>query len=325
MKIYRSFQELGGHPHPRLVMALGNFDGVHMGHRELIRETVDMAHELAGVPGIFTFYPHPLKVLNPEQAPPMLLPVEEKINLMGQLGAEVMLLATFNRDFAALPPKEFVQQVLCQSLQVAGVVIGYNYSFGCGGTGTPELLTGLGKEYGFSVKVVSPVEVAGEVVSSTLIRELLLQGEVKKAATFLGYCPFLKGKVVHGEKRGRQLGFPTANLDLPEDILVPANGVYAVEVVMGEERFSGVANIGVKPTFHRDSRRRNVEVFVFDFQRDIYDREIEVIFLERIRGEKAFNSSDELLNQIKADIEKARSILNQLQLGIRSWHIQEAR
>lgn len=325
MQIFRSFQEIIGYPQTRLVMALGNFDGVHMGHRELIKETVDIARELAGTPGIFTFYPHPLTVLHPEQAPSMLLPVEEKINLMGKLGAEVVLLAPFNSDFAALPPKEFVQQVLCQSMGVAGVVVGYNYSFGCGGLGTPELLSELGKQYGFSVKVVKPVEVDGEIVSSTLIRELLLQGDVKKAAKYLGYSPFLKGKVVHGEKRGRLLGFPTANLDLPEDILVPANGVYAVEVVIGKEKYKGVANIGVKPTFQRDNLRRNVEVFVFDFKQDIYDMELEVIFLERIRGEKAFQNVDELLNQIQADIDKARSILNQLQFGMRSWHIQEAR
>lgn len=314
MQVYRSFQELGNHP--RAVMALGNFDGVHMGHRELIRETVNIAHELSCAPGIFTFFPHPLTILNPEQAPLTLLPVEEKINLLEKLGAEFILLAPFNREFAALPPKEFVKQVLCDKLGVSGVVVGYNYSFGCGGLGTPELLCELGKEFGFVVKVVSPVEVNNHPVSSTLIRELLLQGEVKKAAQYLGYSPFLKGKVIHGEKRGRQIGFPTANLELPEDIIVPANGVYAVSLKLQGEALTGVANIGVKPTFHRDNLQRNVEIFIFDFNRDIYDQQLEVAFIERIRGEKAFQGVNELLSQINLDTETARNILKQCQNGI---------
>lgn len=321
MEVCRSIEEISASPRKQLFMALGNFDGVHIGHRELMKQTVKLAAEQNGTAGVFTFYPHPLKVLYPEQSPPLLLPLEEKLQMIEDLGLDLVLLAPFTREFAGFSPRDFVREVLCQSLQISGVVVGYNYSFGRGGLGSPELLAELGKEHGFSVKVMPPVEAEGVIVSSTVVRELLLSGEVKKASRFLGYRPFLKGEVVHGDKRGGQkMGFPTANLTIPEELLVPGNGVYAVEVVIGDTAYTGVANIGVRPTFKQDNKR-NVEVNIFDFSENIYGQQLKVIFVDRIRGEKAFSGMDELVKQIKQDTEKARRLLNGLSVKTEERHI----
>ncbi len=325
MKLYRSFLELAGHPHKKLVMALGNFDGVHIGHQALIKATLEMAQKLDGIPGILTFHPHPLKVLFPEQAPPMLVTVEEKIKIISNIGAEVILLAPFTKEFSALPPSEFVREILFEILQVSGIVVGYNYTFGRGGVGNPELLKELGVKYGFQVEVVAPVEVNGEIVSSTLVREYLLEGQIEKATSLLGYSPFLKGKVIDGEKRGRLLGFPTANVAILPELLIPANGVYAVKVKVGQNNYQGVANIGVKPTFHLHSQTRSVEVNIFDFNQDIYGQEIEVIFVARLRGEKAFNGVDELTKQIQADAGQARELLTSVDATTKNSHILEVR
>lgn len=321
MKLYYSFEELAAQHYHNLVLALGNFDGVHMGHRKLVQQTINLADKLGGVPGIMTFFPHPMKVLFPEQTPPMLLQVEEKIAILDKLGLEALLLAPFSKELASLEAKDFVQKILCKTLKVSGVVVGYNYNFGRGGKGNGQLLVEMGQELGFEVKIVPQVRIRNRDVSSTSIRELLALGQVNKAATLLGYTPFLRGQVVHGEKRGRQLGYPTANLDIPYDLLVPAQGVYAVQVEFNGLSQPGVANIGIKPTFHPETHPANVEVHILDYDGDIYGEMIKVSFLQKIRGEKKFKGINELVEQIKTDTGNARAILDRLGICATKSHI----
>ncbi|MCL6635424.1 MAG: bifunctional riboflavin kinase/FAD synthetase [Peptococcaceae bacterium] len=292
--------------HKNIVVGLGNFDGLHIGHQRLIGALVDMARELDGTPAVFTFHPHPLAVLHPENCPPLLLSQSAKQKMMAGLGVEVLLLVPFNLEFAGIPPGDFIGSVLHDDLGVKGVVVGFNYTFGAGGRGTPEMLEEYAGRCGYRLKVVPQVKMDGRPVSSTLIRGLLLEGRVTEAARFLGYHPFVEGPVVAGERRGRTLGFPTANLELDECLLVPANGVYSTKVYVDGEVYLGVANIGVKPTFR--GQKRNLEVHLLDFFQDLYGKNIKVSFTSRLRGEKRFNTVTDLIKQIEADICRARAL-----------------
>lgn len=291
----------------KIVVALGNFDGVHLGHRRLIGNMVAKAREIGGIPVVFTFYPHPMVILQPSIAPPMLLTQAAKQAMMENLGVGVMIRVNFTHFFSQMEPEEFVVKVLKDALRARWVFVGYNYTFGYKGKGTPELLEQLGKRYGFNVHITPPVTVDGETVSSTLIRQLLDKGDVTRAQKFLGYCPFVEGNVVIGERRGRKLGFPTANLAVEPNIMVPARGVYSVKVEVDGESFLGVANIGVKPTFHVNSNNRTIEVHLLDFYGNLYGKKMKVYFTRRLRGEKKFSSATELVQQIKQDILLARA------------------
>jgi riboflavin kinase/FMN adenylyltransferase len=304
MQIYSQWQDLK-YKHKNLVIGLGNFDGVHIGHQKLILELVNLAKEVKGTPAVFTFHPHPLAVLTPENCPPQLLSQKSKQKLFAKLGVQVLLQVPFDLKLAGLSPEHFVKSILIKELNVRGLVVGYNYTFGHRGRGTPALLEELSSGYGYQLKVIPPVMVEGQAVSSTLIRTLLIKGEVSQAAKYLGYYPFTEGLVVTGEKRGRTLGFPTANLELDHNILVPANGVYSAKVYLERDTYFGVANIGVKPTFHGD--RRNIEVHLLDFCQDLYGQKIKISFTCRLRGEKRFATPSDLIKQIERDIHKVRT------------------
>jgi riboflavin kinase/FMN adenylyltransferase len=304
MQIYSQWQDLK-YKHKNLVIGLGNFDGVHIGHQKLILELVNLAKEVKGTPAVFTFHPHPLAVLTPENCPPQLLSQKSKQKLFAKLGVQVLLQVPFDLKLAGLSPEHFVKSILIKELNVRGLVVGYNYTFGHRGRGTPALLEELSSGYGYQLKVIPPVMVEGQAVSSTLIRTLLIKGEVSQAAKYLGYYPFTEGLVVTGEKRGRTLGFPTANLELDHNILVPANGVYSAKVYLERDTYFGVANIGVKPTFHGD--RRNIEVHLLDFCQDLYGQKIKISFTSRLRGEKRFATPSDLVKQIERDIHKVRT------------------
>ncbi len=293
---------------PRLVVGLGNFDGVHLGHRRLISEVTGKAREENGTPAVFTFHPHPLSVLDPAHEPPLLLAPEARQRMVEELGVEVMFWVPFTRDFARLSPRTFVEQVLHRRLTASVVVVGYNYNFGHRGEGTPALLAREGRRLGFDVRVVDPVRVDGMVVSSTHIRRLLQEGDVPGAAAFLGYRPFAEGVVVRGDCRGASLGFPTANLEPDPRVLVPADGVYAVEVETQGIRRTGVANIGTCPTFREHSSTRRIEVHILEFSGDIYGQAMTVRFHRRLRGEKTFAGPGDLVEQIRRDIEAARPL-----------------
>ncbi len=306
MDIYYGLDDIGYYSN--VVAALGNFDGVHLGHRQLIRKAIEKSQQLRGTTAVLTFDPHPLKILDPEFSPPMLLSKEEKIKKLSELGAELLIIIPFSKEFARLTPQEFIKDILAEKLNAKGVVIGYNYTFGFKGQGTPEILSALAADYSIETIVVPPVTYQGVEVSSTFIRSLLVKGEVHEAQRFLGYYPFILSEVVAGDQRGRNIGFPTANLEPGEEVLIPANGVYAVRVYIGEEIFKGVANIGLRPTFKLD-KPRNIEIHIFDFSNDIYGRKVKVEFVHRIRGEKKFESVQELISQIAEDAGKAREVL----------------
>ncbi|HOV78722.1 MAG TPA: bifunctional riboflavin kinase/FAD synthetase [Bacillota bacterium] len=304
MKIYSKWQGFKG-KHKKVVLGMGNFDGVHIGHQKLIYELVALAKDVDGTPAVFTFSPHPMAVLNPGNCPPQLLSEASKQEHIERLGVEVLLMVPFNLEFAGLKPEEFIEDVLFNELGVYGVVVGYNYTFGCRGSGTPELLEKLSSRYGYMVKVIPPVVIDGQAVSSTLIRNLLLRGDVGLAAKYLGYYPFAEGEVIVGDGRGSLLGFPTANLEINQNLLVPANGVYMAKVAYEGETYLGMANIGTKPTFQ--GKKRNIEVHLLDFCEELYGKRIKVSFRRKIREEKRFSSPSDLIEQIKLDIIKARS------------------
>ncbi|MCL6611904.1 MAG: bifunctional riboflavin kinase/FAD synthetase [Peptococcaceae bacterium] len=307
MKIYHNWQGIK-HKHRDIVAGLGNFDGVHIGHQRLISGLVEEAGRTGGTPAVFTFHPHPLEVLA-GKAPPRLITQRAKEETFRQMGVKVLLLVPFTLEFASLTPDQFIEKVLVGELGVKAVFVGYNYTFGRGGRGTAETLAEGGRRYGFRVHVIPPVTVDGVPVSSTLIRSLLADGEVSEAKKLLGYYPFVEGEVVAGEKRGRTLGFPTANINLEEGVMAPANGVYAVKVQVDGDDFLGVANIGVKPTFRGYNCRPDLEVHLLDFKGDLYGKRIKVFITRRIREEMRFSSPAELADQIRADINTARTAL----------------
>ncbi len=310
MDVYNNWQGIKN-KYKNLVVGLGNFDGVHRGHQKLIAELISLSHELDGTPAVFTFHPHPQAVLDPENSPPLLLSPKAKQEIMAGLGIKVLLIVPFNLDFARLSPEDFIKQVLHEELGLKGVVVGYDYTFGYRGRGTPSVLEAYAPVYGYKVRVIQPVAIDGQVISSTLIRCLLSQGEIAEAAKYLGYGPFVEGQVVTGDKRGSVLGFPTANLNIEQDVLVPANGVYAVKVSVNGNMFLGVANIGTKPTFQ--GKRRNIEVHLLDFYQDLYGSLIRVTFIRRLRQEKRFETPDDLVKQIERDIAQVKAGCSEMQ------------
>lgn len=276
-------------PRPRKV-AVGEFDGVHLGHREVIR----------GADTVVTFDPHPVAVVRPEVAPKLLTSLPVKADLVASLGVEEMVVIPFDADFAAQGPDAFIQEVLVGRLQATRVAVGENFRFGHRAVGDAALLT---RHESFATRVVALVEVEDEIVSSTHIRGLVVAGEVDDAARFLG-APFqLRGPVVAGDRRGRELGYPTANL-VPDDALVcPGYGVYAC---FADGRPAAV-NVGVRPTFDT-GRGVLIEAFIIDYEGDLYGRELRLEFLERLRGERRFDGVDGLVAQMGIDVERARAV-----------------
>lgn len=306
MQVIDSFKGLKD-KYQRIVVAMGNFDGLHLGHQRLINETVENARRVGGTATVLTFYPHPLAVLRPENSPPLLLTRAGKEKIMARLGVDVLVMVPFTREFALISPEDYVREILCREMAVDGVVVGYNFTFGHRGKGTAETLWSYAEKYGFNLNVIPPVKLEDQVVSSSLIRQLILDGDIQRANRYLGYQYYVEETVVTGDRRGNLLGFPTANLELPRDLLVPPNGVYSVYVTVDDDVFLGVANIGVKPTFKSDNLHRNIEIHLLDFYGNLYDKKIKAQFIRRLRPEKKFNSVTELVNQIQADVQQARA------------------
>ena len=296
----------------KLVVAFGNFDGIHFGHKKLLRTLIEKAREINGLAAVFTFSNHPIQVLRPEENIKLLLSKEEKEAMLAELGVDLLFLVPFNTTFSKIKPQNFVRDIIVDTLSASGVVVGYNFNFGYQGQGDAAFLKEAGSEMDFFVEVMSPIYCDGQRVSSTLIRHLLNEGNVEQARIFLGYYPFLMGKVVSGDKRGREIGFPTLNLDLPQTILVPSRGVYVVKVTVDGKVYGGVANIGCKPTFKSD-QVSNVEVHIFDdFNRDIYGQVVKVEFIHYLRPEQTFNNINQLIERIHLDIVQAKEYLKQL-------------
>ncbi|MFO7861061.1 MAG: bifunctional riboflavin kinase/FAD synthetase [Desulfosalsimonas sp.] len=309
MKTLYSLDEIQ-RPFPNAVVAIGNFDGVHLGHQAIFQRVRQKAREINGTSVAMTFDPHPVKVLGNNGSPPLITLLEQKIELIEALGVDVFLCVPFDQSFAAVTAHEFLKNILIDKIGMKALVIGKDYTFGKNRKGNVAFLRQHADAYGFEVIVPDwvPVSADGaERISSTQVRQIIEAGRVTDAKALLGRYYQIRGEVVTGRNRGGPLlGIPTANIKLADE-LCPKTGVYAVMVQTPEGRFKGVANIGYSPTF--DDHLFTVEVHLLDFNNDLYGSKIRVDFIQRIRGEKKFNSFDELKAQIRKDIEDARQLL----------------
>lgn len=288
------------------VVCLGNFDGLHKGHQYLIKKTVKYARNL-GLPSIvLTFEPHPELVLYPKKKLKRILTNELKTELIAKLGVDILVYLPFTIKVANMSPEDFISNVLCQHLKAAHIFVGFNYTFGKGAVGTISTLQEFGNTLGYQFYVIPPFYVNKQIVSSSLIRSYLVQGKIIKAKKMLGYWPLMRGKVVQGDQRGRILGFPTANIEIESDLLIPANGVYASLVHYKDDLFWGMTNIGIKPTIGTNLPK-TIEVNIFDFTGIIYNEFLTVQLIKFIRPEMKFATLDQLKEQLlkdKRDIRK---------------------
>ena len=304
MLVLRSISDLATLPGP-LFLAIGVFDGVHLGHQAVISTSAKHAKEAGGTPVVVTFDPHPVKVLRPNHAPHLITATQHKIALIRDLGVRHLLVLHFDRSFAATSPEDFVQQLVENSKPLREICVGHEWSFGKGRAGNLALLKELGQQAGFNVIGVQAVSVNGEVVSSTAIRKAVEEGNLVKATQMLGREYTILGTVVRGEQLGRKLGFPTANLSAHSEQF-PPNGVYVTEARMGGAVHRGVANLGFRPTVAGEKSERLLELHLFDLDREIYGEEMEVRFLRYLRPEQKFADVEALKAQIARDVEQAR-------------------
>ncbi|MFF1572061.1 bifunctional riboflavin kinase/FAD synthetase [Leifsonia sp. NPDC058292] len=308
MKLFRSLDDVPDGFGPSAV-TIGKFDGVHTGHRAVIGRLCEVASELGLVSTVITFDRNPLEVLAPDKCPLALVSVEQKLDLLAGTGVDATLLVTFDRALAGLEPEEFVHRILVDRLHARAVLVGSDFRFGHRGAGDVAMLRELGEKYGFTVYLIDDVRPEhGRRVSSTWIRELLADGDVAHAGELLGHIPTLRGVVVHGAKRGRELGFPTANLSPESEGLIPADGVYAGWLTDAGERYPAAISVGNNPTFEGVPQKQ-VEAYVLDKDLDLYDHHVEIAFVERIRGMVAYSGVEPLIAQIAADVAEARRIL----------------
>ncbi len=288
-------------------MTIGVFDGVHLGHQAIMRAVLETArrHGTAGI--AITFDRLPEETVNPGGAPHHISSIRQKIELIAAQGLDGALVLEADHRLLSMPAEEFVSEVLVGKLRAAEVVVGRSFVFGRGRAGNVDLLGRMGSELGFAVTMVPPVVVEGAIVSSTAVRRLVADGEVEQAASYLGRPFIMDGRVVTGKGLGRQIGFPTANVERVDRQIVPANGVYAVEVDVRGRRAIGVANVGTRPTF--DDGLRTIEVYIIGFSDDIYGEEILVAFRHRLRSEMRFPDAAGLAAQIRQDADRARALL----------------
>lgn len=311
MQIYTSLDRI---PAPFLFacVTIGNFDGVHLGHRKLFCQVSELAHRHQGTSIAVTFEPHPLKVVRPEIGIKLISNYEQKVELIEMAGLDVLLALPFTPEFAGMEAETFVERVLVGALGVRELVVGYDYAFGRGRRGNPEFLREQGRQKGFGVTVIEPYAVDGIVVSSSKVRELVAAGRMREVRKLLGRYYQIRGVVRVGKKRGGAvLGFPTANLALNEEDLCPKHGVYVTQVIYNGRCYGGVLNIGYNPTF--GDTRLAAETHIFDFNEDIYGQPIKINLLHHLRGEMKFSGPAELAAQIAKDVEAARLALAEAQ------------
>ena len=290
-------------------VTIGKFDGVHRGHRAVIDRIRSIAADDGLKAVVVTFDRNPLALLAPDKCPDSLVSVRQKLELLATTGVDATLLLPFDRALASVPATEFVERVLVDTLHAKVVLVGRDFRFGARGAGDVRLLTDLGTTFGFTVEVVDDVRPEGERrVSSTWIRELLAEGDVRHAAELLGHAPAVSGIVVHGAKRGRELGFPTANLTPESEGLIPADGVYAGWLTDSGTRYPAAISVGNNPTFEGVPTKQ-VEAYVLDRDLDLYDHLVDVEFVERLRGMVAFTSIPDLIETMRGDVDRARELL----------------
>jgi len=287
---------------------IGNFDGIHLGHRYIFQKMREEALAEGRRTVVISFEPHPKMVLHPERRPFYLISTaEEKINLLREIGIEAFLIIPFSLEYSQITAREFVEYTLWEKLRIRKIIIGHDYTFGRGREGNEAFLAAEGKRLGFTVEAMNAFCVGDEIVSSTKIREAILRGDVRFAATLLGRPYNLSGQIVAGDRRGQELGFPTANIAVNKELL-PPRGVYAVRCTLEEKSLDGVMNIGFNPTFA--GGKLSIEVHILDFNQNIYGKNLDVMLIERLRDEVRFDGPEKLVAQIKMDIAQARALLS---------------
>jgi riboflavin kinase/FMN adenylyltransferase len=305
MKLIRDLEQLE-EPLINPVLTIGNFDGVHKGHLALFDTVKKRARIIRGQSVVMTFDPHPIKVMSPGNGPPLITMMHQKLELINDTGIDVVFCLPFTKQFAAISAQNFVRNILIEKIGMKELVVGYDYTFGHRREGNIALLKEMGREFGFSVHEVKPIHVKDKLVSSTSIRRLIEEGNLVEAKALLGRDYQISGTVVRGKDRGgRLLGFPTANLELIDE-LTPKGGVYAVRVLINGKTYEGVTNVGYNPTF--GNQAFSVETHILDFSQDLLGKTIKVNFVQRLREEKTYGSVHDLADQIAVDIEQARKL-----------------
>ncbi len=293
-------------PEKGMLLTIGVFDGVHLGHRHLIAKLTELARKQGYSSGVITFNRNPREVLAPRTRLPFLTDIERRIELLKSEGADEVIPLSFTPELAALSPKEFLE-LLQKHLRMRGLVIGPDFALGKNRQGDTSVLRKLGEEMDFNVTVVPPLKIDSEVVSSTAIRQALAEGDMKRAQKLMGRPFRLHGRVVVGDKRGAELGFPTANIDTNREQALPADGVYTSRAFINAQAYPAMTNIGLHPTFGGDQRL--VEVYIMDYKGDLYGQELTVDIINRLRGEIRFDSPEELKKQIAEDVKRGKAIL----------------
>jgi riboflavin kinase/FMN adenylyltransferase len=288
------------------LLTIGVFDGVHLGHRHLMAKLTELARKQGLQSGVITFSQNPKEVLAPKSQLPFLTDIERRIELIKDEGVNEVIPLTFTPELAALSPKEFLSP-LKKRLNMKGLVVGPDFALGKNREGNTDVLRQLGQEMGFSLTVVPPLKIDDEVVSSTAIRQALAEGDMRRAQKLMGRPFRLHGRVVRGDKRGVELGFPTANLEIKAEQALPVDGVYTSRVFIDSQAYPAMTNIGTNPTFGGD--KRLVEVYLLDYRGDLYERELAVEIIERLRGEIKFESPEELKKQIAEDVKRGKATL----------------
>ncbi|HOJ07665.1 MAG: bifunctional riboflavin kinase/FAD synthetase [Ignavibacteriota bacterium] len=310
MQIFYSIKDLK--KNKNTVLTLGTFDGIHPGHLKIIGRLVSCSKEKGCRNVVITFYPHPRTILGNDNSVKMLTTQEEKIELLEKLGVENLLIINFTKEFASLSAEDFIYDYLINGIGLTEIVLGHDHHFGKGRRGNAELLQKIADKEGFIVTKAEAFMIDGEAVSSTKIRNAIAEGDIIRANKLLGRNYEFSGIVVGGDKRGRELGFPTANIKLSsQEKLLPASGVYAVKVMVENERHTGLLSIGKRPTFYNQGELVS-EVYIYDFNREIYGAKVTTELVERLRGEVKFNSAEELINQMNTDKENGYKIFNKL-------------
>ncbi|CAG0974087.1 riboflavin kinase / FMN adenylyltransferase [Anaerolineales bacterium] len=304
MRHYHSLEEVSTQ---NAWLTIGVFDGVHRGHREIIHRLISGAHANGSPAVLLTFEPHPASVLSGQEIKCLTTP-NERAELLGGLGVDIVITQRFTRELAASTAMEYMSHIK-QTLDLKHLLVGYDFALGKGREGSPNRLAEIGRELGYSVEVIGAISDESGVISSTEIRKLIATGNVSEAAQLLGYHYPLGGEVIRGAGRGRTINFPTANIDYPNRKVIPSNGIYACWAHLGTEKFMAATNIGFNPTFTPDRQTPSLEAYLLDFDRDIYGQHVKLEFVSRIRNELKFNSVQALIWKIQEDVDKTRELL----------------
>jgi len=290
------------------VLAIGVFDGVHIGHQKLIKAAVKKAKSMGGPAIVMTFSPHPVQVLKQDKDLPFVISLPHRLKLIEHMGVMTCIVVHFTKQFSQLAAQQFVKRYLVNPIQPAEIFVGNDFRFGHNRGGSLEYFKEVGREYGFHVNSIPAVKAGQTKIGSSRIRRLIMEGKLIAAKRFLGRNVSVMGKVVKGDGRGKTLGFPTANI-YSQNAVTPPVGVYTVHVIIGNIRYDGMANVGHRPSFKKEKSRINIEVHIFDFKKTIYEKEITIEFVKKIRNERLFPSKEKLIAQLKRDEIKTKSIL----------------